>query len=433
MRQETFTILFLMRKGRPKKNGLASVSARVTTGSRRQEFYFHCEGRPELWNQKKERMMGTNRIALKINKMIDEFRVQILGIHSKLLAEGYAANAAQIKQRYLNPTCNTMMLIAGLTDYAKRRQAEVGVRITQRTADKYERLLRYLKQYLAQRGKAEDIPIERMNYEFLDGFNLFLQTAHRCRHNGAVAVMDCLRNFVLYCLRNEWITKNPFRYYKLKEDEVQAKEHLTAHELELLSRKALDHRLARIRDVFVFCCLTGLAFADADHLRREHLSQDDEGRVLLREVGREKPATIKRMLSDIYRQNRTDVKGIRTKKYGIGVEVLGIYVSNDVVYIHTCMYNDTNISFEVDAWRFIVADRKLAKRTAQQQTMLEILRVCNDQAVVRGHQRQRTVFALPKLTISDDKVLLLEIIEKNGARHQTVEIPAGELLDAKML
>ena len=184
MRQETFTILFLMRKGRPKKNGLASVYARVTTGSLRQEFYFHCEGKPELWNQKKERMMGTSRLAQKVNEMLDEFRVQILDIRSKLLAEGYAANAAQIKQRYLNPTCNTMMLIAGLTDYVKRRQAEVGVRITQRTADKYERLLRYLKQYLAQRGKAEDIPVERMNYEFLDGFNLFLQTAHRCRHNG---------------------------------------------------------------------------------------------------------------------------------------------------------------------------------------------------------------------------------------------------------
>ena len=158
-----------------------------------------------------------------------------------------------------------------------------------------------------------------------------------------------------------------------------------------------------------------------------------EGRVLLREVGREKPATIKRMLSDIYRQNRTDVKGIRAKKYGIEVEVLGIYVFNDVIYMHTCISNDTNISFEVDARRFIVADRKLTKRTAQQQTPLEILRVCNDPAVVRGHQRQRTVFALPKLTIPDDKVLLLEIVEKNGARHQTVEIPAGELLDAKLL
>ena len=158
-----------------------------------------------------------------------------------------------------------------------------------------------------------------------------------------------------------------------------------------------------------------------------------EGRVLLQEVGREKPATVKRVLSDIYRQNRMDMKGVRTKKYGIGVEVLGIYVHNDVIYIHTMISNETNISFEVDARQFIVADRKLAKRTAQQQTPLEILRVCNDPTVVRGHQRQRTVFALQKFTIPDDKVLLLEIIERNGARHQTVEIPAKELLDAKLL
>ena len=158
-----------------------------------------------------------------------------------------------------------------------------------------------------------------------------------------------------------------------------------------------------------------------------------EGRVLLQEVGREKPATVKRVLGDIYRQNRMDVKGVRTKKYGIGVEVWGIYVHNDVIYIHTMVSNETNISFEVDVRQFIVADRKLAKRTAQQQTPLEILRVCNDPTVVRGHQRQRTVFALQKFTIPDDKVLLLEIIERNGARHQTVEIPAKELLDAKLL
>lgn len=100
MRQKTFTILYLMRKGRPKKNDLASVYARITAGSLRQEFYSHCEGKPELWNQKKERMMGTSRLAQKVNEMLDEFRVQILDIRSKLLAEGYAANAAQIKQRY---------------------------------------------------------------------------------------------------------------------------------------------------------------------------------------------------------------------------------------------------------------------------------------------------------------------------------------------
>lgn len=159
----------------------------------------------------------------------------------------------------------------------------------------------------------------------------------------------------------------------------------------------------------------------------------DEGRVLLREVGRERPATVKRVLSDIYRQNRVDIKGIHTRKYGVEVEVRGIYVHNDVIYLHVQIANNTNISFEVDYRRFVVADRKAAKRTAQQQRTIEPLRVCNDPSIVRGHQRQRIVFALPKLTLEEDKILLLEIAEKDGARHQCLEISSKELLGAKAL
>ena len=159
----------------------------------------------------------------------------------------------------------------------------------------------------------------------------------------------------------------------------------------------------------------------------------DEGRVLLRKVGRERPATVKRVLSDIYRQNRADVKGIHTRKYGVEVEVRGIYVHNDVIYLHVQIANNTNISFEVDYRRFVVADRKAAKRTAQQQRIIEPLRVCNDPSIVRGHQRQRIVFALPKLTLEEDKILLLEIAEKDGARHQCLEISSKELLGAKAL
>lgn len=159
----------------------------------------------------------------------------------------------------------------------------------------------------------------------------------------------------------------------------------------------------------------------------------DEGRVLLREVGRERPATVKRVLSDIYRQNRADVKGIHTRKYGVEGEVRGIYVHNDVIYLHVQIANNSNISFEVDYRRFVVADRKAAKRTAQQQRIIEPLRVCNDPSIVRGHQRQRIVFALPKLTLEEDKMLLLEIAEKDGARHQCLEISSKELLGAKAL
>ena len=126
MRQESFAILFLMRKGRPKKNGQAPISARITTGGFRQEIYTQCDCDPELWNQQKERAMGKSKLAIQVNNRINDFRIKIIDIRSKLLAEGFEANALQIKQRYFNPLKHTMMLIAGraLTRGQKKTVAE---------------------------------------------------------------------------------------------------------------------------------------------------------------------------------------------------------------------------------------------------------------------------------------------------------------------
>lgn len=81
-----------------------------------------------------------------------------------------------------------------------------------------------------------------------------------------------------YAIRNEWIEKDPFRNYKLKEEHNKDKDHLTKNELETLIRKPMPNdRLERIRDVFAFCCLTGLAFTDVEHLRKEHITADEQG------------------------------------------------------------------------------------------------------------------------------------------------------------
>ena len=92
-----------------------------------------------------------------------------------------------------------------------------------------------------------------------------------------------------------------------------------------------------------------------------------EGRVLLEATGRERPAVVKKTLNDIYRLNRTEMR-LRKKHYGIETEVQGIYVRNDVIYIHLSLYNNSNISFEVEDLHFRIEDRKVAKRTAQQIT-----------------------------------------------------------------
>ncbi len=89
--------------------------------------------------------------------------------------------------------------------------------------------------------------------------------------------------------------ENPFQHYKLKEEHNKAKDHLTKPELDTLIGKQMpNERLERIRDVFVFCCLTGLAFTDVDHLRKEHLSTDEYGTIWIHKP-REKTAVMSRI------------------------------------------------------------------------------------------------------------------------------------------
>lgn len=50
-------------------------------------------------------------------------------------------------------------------------------------------------------------------------------------------------------------------------------------------------RLENVRDIFVFCCFTGLAFADVKELRPEHITTDEQGNTRLRKP-REKTSVL---------------------------------------------------------------------------------------------------------------------------------------------
>lgn len=295
MSRKTFCISFFLRKARTNKAGLTPILARITTNGISKEIYIQCSVPADKWNQAKERATGKDKLCQQVNSYLDDYRARILAVRQELISKSYEGNCIQIKERLQNPSTLSIMFLAELAKYCEKRQAEVGVRITQLTANKYHRVLRYLREYVASAYRKEDLLLSAVGYEFLDGFNTFLQTAHKCKHNGAVNLLDCVKNFTRYCLRNEWIEKDPFRNYKLKEEHNKEKDHLTREELETLVRKRLpNERLDRIRDVFAFCCYTGLAFTDAEHLRQKHLRTDNNGTTWIHKP-REKTAVMSRI------------------------------------------------------------------------------------------------------------------------------------------
>lgn len=291
MNRKTFCISFFLRRVRTVK-GMAPILARITVNGISKEVYTQCRTPVDKWDTAKGRATGRDKLAYEVNAYIDDFRAKVVEVYRTLQAEGFEGNVLEIKERLQSPGKQAKMFLEELTLYCEKRQKEVGVRITQLTSNKYYRLCRYLREYTKQECKKDDIRLSAVSYGYLDGFNTYLQTAHRCHHNGAVNILDCLRNFMLYCLRNEWIEKNPFKNYKLKEVAPPPKEHLSKKEIELLMEKPMPNlRLENVRDIFVFCCLTGLAFADVKELKREHLTTDEQGNMWIRKP-REKTAVM---------------------------------------------------------------------------------------------------------------------------------------------
>ncbi len=294
-RRTTFSVVFFCKKTKVNKKGKAPVYARITTSGQATEIYTQCQVEPEHWSQRLERCVLRDAVSTQINGIIASYRANILAAYDSIIKEGKEPHCFAIKQRLEHAVGCSRMFLAEFSKYCDKRQTEVGVRITQLTANKYHRLLRYMTEYTREQYKKEDQPLDMISYEYIDGLNTFMQTAHQCKNNGAVNLLCCLKNFILYAIRNEWIEKNPFRYYKMKIDKSNVKVPLTKLELDTLIRKPMPNdRLDRIRDVFVFCCLTGLAFTDADNLRREHITTDEHGTMWIHKP-REKTAVMSRV------------------------------------------------------------------------------------------------------------------------------------------
>jgi len=155
--------------------------------------------------------------------------------------------------------------------------------------------------------------------------------------------------------------------------------------------------------------------------------------VLFEELGSNLPSLAGLILETIYKNDKRIVKHIGAKSFGIQFILKGIYIHNGKYYFHTELVNRTNVPFEIEFMNFKVVDKKIAKRTVIQERPMIPLRSYKTLGAIGGKEVEQNVFLLDQFTIADDKVLLIAIFEKNGGRHQTLQIENSDLVKARLI
>ena len=139
------------------------------------------------------------------------------------------------------------------------------------TYTKYRIGCAYVGEFLQTHYHVKDIALKELSLPFITDYETFLRTEKHLKINSAMVFVRNLRAMVFRAIDNEWLVKDPFRRYEYKEEET-TREFLTKEEIRLLMEIPITRKkMSMVRDLFLFCCFTGLAFIDLYNLKEENI------------------------------------------------------------------------------------------------------------------------------------------------------------------
>lgn len=284
MDRKLFSVLFFIKRTKLRKNGEAPIVVRITYGSQSAEIQISRTVPVTQWSQNRSCSTGRDKQAAETNAFIEMVRVKLYKIHQELERTGGFYNVRTIKDMYMGKGVQDRTLYSTFKEHNDRCRELIGVDYELITIRRYDNCLKYLMVVVEQQYRKEDIRLCEINAELVRNFEYYLKVERGCQQNTVIRYMKCFKKIINLAIANEWMTRNPFAGIKFQAKEV-IKEVLTKEEIERIMVKEFEmEHLEYVRDVFIFCIFTGLAYTDVNNLRQEHLTTDNSGDVWIRKA-----------------------------------------------------------------------------------------------------------------------------------------------------
>lgn len=283
---KSFGIHFTLRTDKS-KDGKFPIYACITVNRQRAYISIKESLHPSRWDAKKGSVKGTGAEMKAVSNYMEEVRYALREHYKQLEVRSQPITAAKIKSLYLGeveepekqeaePEAEIHML-GKLCAYHNEVESS---KIRASTMKHYHVTQRYLVRFLKFKFGQDDIPLHELNHKFLLDFEVFLRqyrhTDHlKCiQHNGVMKHIVRFKKMVNMAVDLNWLDKDPFGNFKVRVHKVKRTQ-LNLDELAVLEKyKFAVERLAVVRDMFVFCCYTGLAYVDLSNLSPADIEED---------------------------------------------------------------------------------------------------------------------------------------------------------------
>jgi site-specific recombinase XerD len=278
MQNNTFTILFFVLKTKLLRNGEAPVYVRITVNSTRCDVAIARSINPDTWDSGKGKAKGNTRAVREFNEYLDEYRSRILQAKKSLESDFRPVTPESIKKKLLGIDEQNYYFLVVFKDHNEKLKLLGDKEVAPATITRYETAYKHLKEFIKHQYKKDDCLFRDVNYNFIKNFEFYMKTKRKCAHNTTVKYIVNIKKIIRIALANNWINKDPFKDIRYRYDDVDAV-YLTDEDLTaLVTTEIKMPRIDQVRDIFVFCCFTGLAFSDVKALKKDNIITGIDGK-----------------------------------------------------------------------------------------------------------------------------------------------------------
>jgi len=274
----TFNIHFWLNLAK-EKDGQAPIYARVTVDGRRSEISLQRQTSVTYWDTKSKKTTSRNLEGKALNAFLDQVYAKLLDCHKQLSADYKLVTSKSIKARFIGQDERHKTLLQ-LVTYHNENMTGV---LKQGTLKNYFTTEKYIKRFLTQKKRTNDVYLKHLTHSFIIDFEQYLrkgpslQNSNPLNNNGVMKHLERLLKLMNLGLDLQWLDKNPFARYKLKFNRYK-KEFLSKEELRLfLDSDLQDTGHQKVKDVFVFACYTGLSYSDVRSLSEDNIRLGIDG------------------------------------------------------------------------------------------------------------------------------------------------------------
>ena len=271
------TISFILRTSSTLKNGEHPIVLKIVYLGERKEINTGLSIAASDWLSRQGLVDPKLKTATTINQELYTIRYQVETLFLKMKQDLGDFRLNELVERLKGKTAPPQSIMEYVDLKMLDLKSRVDVDIALTTYYKYNRTARYLKEYLKLEKRTSNLPVSRIDHDFLEEFLKFLRVRKRNSHNSSSALMNCLKTILDEPVKKGVIRFNPFKELPLSRKPV-IRDYLIAEEIKKLQQlNDLTDGLRKNRDIFLFACFTGLAYSDIKELKGQNIIVDPDG------------------------------------------------------------------------------------------------------------------------------------------------------------